>query len=346
MYFKTIEWKDDHIKILDQRKLPHKVSYIICKDYRSVIKSIKSMAIRGAPAIGVAASMGIALAAKSMKTRDLEIFRRELLEICSKLFQTRPTAINLGWAINRMKKILEDRSIVNIRKIKERLEEEALKIFNEDIEINKRIGEIGKDLIKNGSNILTHCNAGALATAGFGTALGIIYAAWEEKKNIYVYVDETRPLLQGARLTAWELSKHKIPFSIITDNMAGWLMKNKRIDIVLVGADRIARNGDTANKIGTYSLAVLANYHKIPFYVAAPISTFDFQIRSGEDIPIEERSEDEVIFIQGKRIAPKGTNAYNPAFDVTSHKLIDAFITEKGIIRKPFEKYLKTIRFS
>jgi methylthioribose-1-phosphate isomerase len=345
MNFKTIEWKGDYIRILDQRRLPHEVHYLVCKDALSIERAIKKMAIRGAPAIGVAAAMGIALAAKKTRTKNIELFRRKFDEICFRLGEARPTAINLSWAINRMKDVLKKESF-NIEEIKVRLEEEALKIYEEDIKTNKKIGEYGKDLIPDGVGILTHCNAGALATAGYGTALGVIYAAWQQGKRFHVYVDETRPLLQGARLTAWELKQAKIPLSIITDNMAGWLIKNKKINLIIVGADRIAKNGDTANKIGTYSLAVLANFHRIPFYVAAPSSTFDLKMGCGENIPIEERSEDEVTHIGRKRIIPQGIKVYNPAFDVTPHDLIDAIITEKGIIRKPFKKYLKSFEIA
>lgn len=343
MNFKTIEWKGDYIRILDQRRLPQQVRYLTCKNYQSVIVAIKDMAIRGAPAIGVAAAMGIALAAKKIKTSNPNLFKKLLKEICLQFSQTRPTAVNLSWAINRMKGVIDEESIENVEEMKKRLEDEAIDIFKEDIEINRRIGKLGKSLIKNGVGILTHCNAGALATAGYGTALGVIYAAWEEGKRFHVYIDETRPLLQGARLTAWELNRAKIPFVIITDNMAGWLMRNGKIDLVIVGADRIARNGDTANKIGTYSIAVLAKYHHIPLYIAAPTSTIDFRLKSGDDIPIEERSVKEVTHLGKKPITLKGAKACNPAFDVTPHNLIDAIITEKGIVRRPFGKYLKTI---
>ncbi len=344
MNFKTIEWKGNYIKILDQRRLPLKVCYLKCRDYQSVILAIKDMAIRGAPAIGVAAAMGIALAAKGIKTNNFNLFKKKIKEICYQFLQTRPTAVNLSWALNRMENVLSEGSFEDLEEMKLRLEREAINIYEEDIEINQRIGDIGKGLIQNGVGILTHCNAGALATAGYGTALGVIYAAWKEGKRFHVYVDETRPLLQGARLTAWELKRARIPFSLVTDNMAGWLMKNKKIDLVIVGADRIARNGDTANKIGTYSLSVLANYHRIPFYVVAPTSTLDPNLRSGKDIPIEERSQKEVTNFRGKRIAPKGINVYNPAFDITPHHLIDAIVTEKGIIRKPFERHLRGIK--
>jgi len=340
MKFKTIQWKRDRVRILDQRKLPLEVIYQDCRNANSVVRAIRTMAIRGAPAIGVAAGMGIALAGKKIRTHQPEIFRREMEKVCSVMGQARPTAVNLFWAIHRMERVLSDTSL-DVKRMRIELEKEALKIYKEDIEMNRAIGEMGKNLIQTGSGILTHCNAGALATAGYGTALGVIYAAWAEGKRFHVYVDETRPMLQGARLTAWELCKSKIPVTVLTDNMAGWLIKQGKIDLVIVGADRITRNGDTANKIGTYSLSVLANHHHIPFYVAAPISTFDFTLASGKDIPIEEREIREVTHFRGSSITPEGAGALNPAFDVTPHSLIQAIITEKGIIRRPFNKNLK-----
>lgn len=345
MNFKTIEWRGDHIRILDQRRLPLQVHYLVCKTAHSVTEAIKTMAIRGAPAIGVAAAMGIALAGKRIKTNQPEVFKKEVEKVCDQMAQTRPTAVNLFWAIERMKQVLE-RFFFNVEEARMKLEEEALKIYKEDIEVNKKIGKLGKELVKDDSGILTHCNAGALATAGYGTALSLIYTAWEEGKKIHVYVDETRPLLQGARLTAWELTQAHIPVTVITDNMAGWLMDKGKINLVLVGADRIARNGDTANKIGTYSLAIIANYHRIPFYVVAPTSTIDWRLPRGEKIPIEERSEEEVTQVGSRRIVPRGVGVLNPAFDVTPHRLIRGIVTEKGIIGKPFEKNLKSIRSS
>ena len=341
MKFRTIEWKGDRVRILDQRSLPQKVHYLDCRDTFSVAHAIRNMAIRGAPAIGVAAAMGIALAAKKTLTTRPETYRKHLEKVCHEMRQTRPTAVNLFWAVDRMKRILDQIHVYGIEKTKAKLVKEALRIYKEDVKINKKIGEVGKRLINNGDGVLTHCNAGALATAGYGTALGVLYAAWAEGKRFHVYVDETRPMLQGARLTAWELRQAKIPVTVLADNMSGWLMKQGRIDLVMVGADRIARNGDTANKIGTYSLAVLASHHHIPFYVAAPTSTLDLQLASGEEIPIEERAEEEVSHIGGRRIAPKGIKIFNPAFDVTPHQFIRGIITEKGIVRKPFNKNLK-----
>lgn len=344
MNFKTIEWKGDRVRLLDQRRLPGEVRYFDCRDPASLARAIRGMAIRGAPAIGVAASMGIALAAQKLRSHNLKVFLKSLKKVCQQMRQTRPTAVNLFWAVNRMERLLDRTRSFTIGEIKAKLENEALRIYKEDLKINRKIGENGKGLIKNGQGVLTHCNAGGLATAGFGTALGVIRAAWADRKRFHVFVDETRPLLQGSRLTAWELAQGKIPATVLTDNMAGWLMKNRKINLVIVGADRIARNGDTANKIGTYGLAILAKYHGVPFYVAAPTSTLDLSLSSGDDIPIEERAPEEVTHLRGKRITPKGIEAYNPAFDVTPHSLIHGIITEKGIARKPFEKHLKKIK--
>jgi methylthioribose-1-phosphate isomerase len=344
MKFKTIEWKGDKVRFLDQRRLPNEVRYIDCKDASAVAQAIRNMAIRGAPAIGVAAAMGIALAAKKIRSHRPGAFRKNMEKVCHQMRQTRPTAVNLFWAVDLMKRILDQDSSFNIEEMKVRLEGEALRIFEEDVEVNQKIGENGKILIHDGDGVLTHCNAGGLATAGYGTALGVIYAAWAQGKRFRVFVDETRPLLQGARLTAWELTCENIPATVLTDNMAGWLMKKKEINLVLVGADRIARNGDTANKIGTYSLAVLSNWHNLPFYVAAPTSTIDISLTSGKEIPIEERAPEEVTHFRGVRITPKEVRAFNPAFDITPHDLIKGIITEKGIIRKPFENKLRRMR--
>ncbi len=344
MTFKTIEWKGDRVRLLDQRRLPGVVRYLECRDPSSLAKAIQSMAIRGAPAIGVAAAMGIALAAQKLRARNLEAFHRSLKKVCGQMRQTRPTAVNLFWAIDRMERLLDQSRLLGLEDIKVKLEKEALQIYKEDFEINRKIGENGKKLIRDGDGVLTHCNAGGLATAGFGTALGVIRAAWKVGKRFHVFVDETRPLLQGSRLTAWELSQERIPVTVLTDNMAGWVMRQGKVNLVIVGADRVARNGDTANKIGTYGLAILAKYHGVPFYVAAPTSTLDLSLPSGEKIPIEERVAEEVTHLSGKRIAPKGVDAYNPAFDVTPHSLIHGIITEKGIARKPFERELRRIK--
>ena len=341
MKFKTIEWKGDRVRMLDQRKLPQEVQYLDCRNASSVAQAIRTMAIRGAPAIGVAAAMGIALAATKTRSSHPRAFAEAVAKVCREMRETRPTAVNLFWAVDRMEKVLERVESDGVEEAKKRLVREALQILETDIEVNHRIGKHGKKLIKAGDGVLTHCNAGALATGGFGTALGVIYAARDEGKQFQVFVDETRPMLQGCRLTAWELVQEKIPATLITDNMAGVLMRKGLIDLVVVGADRIAGNGDTANKIGTYGLAVLAKSHGIPFYVAAPTSTLDLSLVSGEEIPIEERSVAEVTHFCGYPIAPKGVKAFNPAFDVTPHSLIRGIITEKGIIRKPFRKNLR-----
>jgi methylthioribose-1-phosphate isomerase len=343
MKFKTIEWKGDHVRLLDQRKLPQEIRYLECRDASAVAKAIRNMAIRGAPAIGVAAAMGIALAARKIRSNRPEIFRKKIEEVCNHMGKARPTAINLFWAIDRMRRILDQFHSADVHHLKLNLVQGALQIYEKDLEVNQKIGENGKILIKDGDRVLTHCNAGGLATAGYGTALGVLRAAWTEGKRFHVYVDETRPLLQGSRLTAWELIQEKIPCTVITDNTAGWLMEKGKINLVLVGADRIARNGDTANKIGTYSLAVLANWHDIPFYVAAPTSTFDLNLSSGKDIPIEERAGEEVTHMGGRCVTPGGVKVFNPAFDVTPHSLIEAIITEKGILRKPFEKAVRWV---
>jgi len=343
MFPKTIAWKDNRVVILDQRRLPEEEAYLECLDAHAVAEAIKAMAIRGAPAIGIAAAMGIALGALGIDKKDFTPFYQELSSICKTLKAARPTAINLRWALERMKGVCETNKEKAVEAIKGLLVKEALAILAEDIETNKRIGEQGKDLIHANDTILTHCNAGALATGGYGTALGVIRRAWEEKKGIKVIATETRPLLQGARLTAWELHREGIPVTLITDSMAGSLMQQGEIDLVIVGADRIACNGDVANKIGTYALAILAKEHEIPFYVAAPLSTFDRGAKTGAEIPIEEREASEVSTLWGRCLAPRGIAVRNPAFDVTPHRYVSAIITEKGIIKPPFEKRLKQI---
>jgi methylthioribose-1-phosphate isomerase len=333
--FKTIEWKNGKVVLIDQRRLPTEELYLELTDPQSVAQAIRNMAIRGAPAIGIAAAMGIALGGKSINEWEYDKFKKKMEELFELFLSTRPTAINLRWAIERMKRIVESEK--DLRKLKELLIEEAHKIYKEDIEINHRIGENGKILIKEGFTILTHCNAGALATAGYGTALGIIRSAHLEGKKVRVIACETRPFFQGSRLTAWELQKDGIPVTLITDSMAGHIMKKGEVNIVLVGADRIAANGDVANKIGTYSLAVLAREHGIPFFVAAPLSTFDLSISSGEEIPIEHRRPEEVTYWKNERIAPEGVSVLNPAFDITPNQLISAIINENGIIWPPYE---------
>jgi len=330
--------------MIDQRKLPEKEIYFVCSDYRQVIKAIKEMVIRGAPAIGIAAAMGAALGAKSIETRNLDDFKVRFNKICEEIGRARPTAVNLSWALKRMQNLVEKSSIKKTETLKKTLIQEARSILSEDIAINKRLGFIGQKVIKDRATVLTHCNAGALATGGYGTALGVIRAAKEAGKQVQVIADETRPFLQGARLTAWELVRDHIPVTLITDNMAGYLMKKGLIDVVIVGADRIAANGDTANKIGTYSVAISAKEHGIPFYVAAPCSTIDHQIKTGEDIPIEERNEKEVTHIGGKRIAPPGVSVLNPAFDVTPHSFIAGIITEKGLLKAPYRRSIAKVR--
>jgi methylthioribose-1-phosphate isomerase len=339
----TIAWKDNKVVILDQRRLPADEVYLECSDVAAVAEAILTMAIRGAPAIGIAAAMGLALGALGIARKDFSSFYKELHAICNSLKATRPTAVNLRWALERMKGVCEANQEKGVEAIQGLLVGEALALLEEDIEVNKRIGEHGKGLIRDGDTILTHCNAGALATGGYGTALGVIRSAWEDKKGIRVVATETRPLLQGARLTAWELTREGIPVTLIADNMAGSLMQHGEIDLVIVGADRIARNGDVANKIGTYTLAIMAKEHAIPFYVAAPLSTFDRTIETGEEIPIEERAAEEVVAPWGRRLAPAGVEVRNPAFDVTPHRHVSAIVTERGIIRPPFAEGMERI---
>jgi methylthioribose-1-phosphate isomerase len=336
-----IEWKGNVLKVLDQTLLPAEKKYIICKNYREVAKAIKDMKLRGAPLIGIVAALAIAMEVKNSAANNYNKLSKDVKNMADTLVKTRPTAVNLQWAINRILKLIELNRDRRIASLKELIVAEANKIYKEDLENNKAIGMYGAELLRDRDRVLTHCNAGALATAGFGTALGVIRAATMKKKKLTVFVDETRPYLQGARLTAWELSEMNIQHFLITDSMAGYFMKKGMIDVVIVGADRIAANGDVANKIGTYSVAVLAYTHKIPFYVAAPASTFDMSIKTGDEIPIEERDEKEVKVIGGKEIAPKKTRALNPAFDVTPSRYISAIITEKGVIRAPYDVNLE-----
>ena len=334
-----MEWRDDRLVMIDQRKLPLEEVYVDCRTEEEVARAIETMVIRGAPAIGVAAAYGAALGVLNADpTVEID---REFDRIVQRLARTRPTARNLFWALERMKRVYAENKLLPCGALGLRLLREAQAIEAEDLEINKKIGLFGKDLIADGDSVLTHCNAGGLATAGYGTAVGVIRAAFEEGKKIHVFVDETRPFLQGARLTVWELQKLGIPLTLITDNMAGWLMKKGEVDLVITGADRIVRRGDAANKIGTYSLAVLARYHGLPFYIAAPLSTFDFRLRTGDEIPIEERPADEVRRAGGCAIALPDTPVRNPAFDVVPAKLISAIISERGIARSPYGKSLK-----
>ena len=327
----TVEWKNGIVRMLDQTKLPLETVYNECKDYQTVARGIRELWVRGAPAIGVAAAMGLALGAQQISASAFEEFWLKFEEICSHMAATRPTAVNLFWAIERIKKFVQENRDKGVEAIQALLVQESQRMLDEDVETNKKIGSYGSVFVADDDNIITHCNAGSIATAGYGTAEGVMRAAVEEGKKIHVYIDETRPVLQGARLTAWELMQEKIPCTLITDNMAGYFMYHDMIDLAIVGADRIARNGDVANKIGTYSLAVLCKEHGIPFYVAAPLSTVDFTMESGYQIPIEERDSREVTHIFGKvQIAPDGVNVANPAFDVTPARYITAIITEKG----------------
>jgi methylthioribose-1-phosphate isomerase len=347
--FKTIEWTDQGVRMIDQTRLPAEEIYRTYTDYREVAEAIRSMVIRGAPAIGVAAAMGIALGIKHSGAKTPAELRADFEIIAGTLGKTRPTAVNLFWAIKRMRAVF-DRSMSchhteaqGLDIVRAGLEEEAQRVLAEDIAINEAMGRHGADLMPDSGTVLTHCNAGALATGGYGTALGVIRAAVGSGKKLRVFADETRPFLQGARLTAWELAKDHIPVTLITDNMAGHFMKQREIRAVIVGADRIASNGDTANKIGTYSVAVLAHENGIPFYVAAPLSTIDMSLASGEQIPIEERSAAEVTHLLGMAIAPAEVSARHPAFDVTPERYITAIITEKGVARAPFIKSLHAL---
>ncbi len=344
--FKTIEWTEEGVRMIDQTRLPGEEIYRTYTDYREVAEAIRSLVIRGAPAIGVAAAMGIAVGVKNSSAKNLAEMRAEFETIAATMARTRPTAVNLFWAINRMRRVFdyclsreqEDPEVMAM--VRAGLEDEAKRVLAEDIAINEAMGRHGADLMPDEGTVLTHCNAGALATGGYGTALGVIRAAIGSGKKLEVFADETRPFLQGARLTAWELAKDHIPVTIITDSMAGHFMKQGQIRAVIVGADRIAANGDTANKIGTYSVAVLAHENGIPFYVAAPLSTIDLSLASGEQIPIEERSSAEVTRLAGVAIAPAGVEARHPAFDVTPQRYITAIITERGVARAPFVESL------
>jgi len=334
----SIIWEKKFLKLLDQTKLPLKIEYVKCQTYPEVVEAIKNMVVRGAPAIGVAAAYGMVLAAKEFASESKEVFMKNLCRAGELLKCSRPTAVNLFWAVDRMyqtAKSNQDKSTVELIII---IEEAAMNIHEEDIALNKRIGLFGVEVVPKNAVILTHCNAGALATAGYGTALGVVRATHEKDNLKRVFACETRPLLQGARLTAWELHQDKIPVTLITDSMAGYLMGQGTIDMVIVGADRIAKNGDVANKIGTYSLAILAKYHKIPFYVAAPYSTMDLNISSGNQIIVEERNCNEIRHIHGHKIIPDDILVYNPAFDITPNELITGIITDKGIVNAPYEE--------
>ncbi|MEC7641637.1 MAG: S-methyl-5-thioribose-1-phosphate isomerase [Nitrospinota bacterium] len=340
---KTIEYVDDIVRMIDQTKLPLEEAYVDCHNIEEVGQAITGMIIRGAPAIGVAAAMGISLGADSIQADDFDSFYNQLEAMGAKLAQSRPTAVNLAWAIEKMKTFARENRDLAIPNLKKKLKQESIRICEDDIAANQSIGSFGQTLLKEDDTVLTHCNAGALATAGFGTALGIIRAACNAGKQIKVLANETRPFLQGARLTAWELAQDKIPVKLITDSMCGFFMQKNEVNAVVVGADRVAANGDVANKIGTYMVAVLAAQNKIPFYVAAPISTLDLSLAAGKDIPIEERGTEEVVHINNKRIAPEGIEVAHPAFDVTPHQLVTAIITDKGIARPPYPGSLQAL---
>jgi methylthioribose-1-phosphate isomerase len=337
----TIQWTPEGVVMIDQTRIPAEETYVTCRDYQQVADAIRTMVIRGAPAIGVAAAMGVAIGvAGADPATPLD---PQVDTICAELASTRPTAVNLFWAIDRMKKLYAQLRHLPYEQIRNGLIREAILVREEDIAINRAIGKHGEPLIPDGATVLTHCNAGALATAGYGTALGVIRAAVESGKKVDVYADETRPFLQGARLTVWELQHDGIPATLITDNMAGHFLHAGKIACIVVGADRIAANGDVANKIGTYSVAVLAKENNVPFYVAAPISTLDLTLPDGSGIPIEERAGSEVTHVFGVQVAPAGTEVRNPAFDVTPNRYVTAIITERGVARAPYEQSLRDL---
>ena len=343
MSIATIEWKNNCIRIIDQTKLPLKLEYLDCREVQSIWKAIKELKVRGAPAIGIAGALGVILGIKDFPGRDIEDFKIKLDRTIKYLASSRPTAVNLFWALERMKRRAYSNLNLSLPKIKGLLLDEALKILEEDKAICRKMADYGAELIRDGDTCLTVCNAGALATADYGTALGVFYRAKEKGKAFKVFACETRPLLQGARLTSWELKEHNIDVTLIADNTAGYLMKEGKIDKVFAGADRVAANGDTANKIGTFNLALLSYYHQIPFYIVAPSSSFDLKLKSGKSIPIEHRKPEEVSCLQSKKIAHSQVKVYNPAFDVTSHKFIRAFITEKGLIKPPFAQNISNV---
>lgn len=341
MAVKTIEWRNDTVRMIDQRLLPTREVVRIYRDWRGVAEAIRTMVIRGAPAIGVAAAMGVAL---GMRGSSGARARARFVQVAKGLRATRPTAVNLAWAVERMGRVVEDGIALDAVHLFRRLRDEALAIYEEDLAANRALGRFGATLLADPATVLTHCNAGALATAGYGTALGVVRAAREAGKKIAVIADETRPFLQGARLTAWELHKDRIPVTVIADNMAASVLRNGRVSCVVVGTDRTAANGDVANKIGTYPLAVMANRHGVPFYVAAPLSSIDLACPSGAEIPIEERSASEITHLGGKQITPKGVKVFNPAFDVTPAELVSAIITERGIAYPPYAESLAALK--
>jgi methylthioribose-1-phosphate isomerase len=339
---KTIDWTPEGVEMIDQTKLPTVEEYPVFKTYEEVAEAIRSMVVRGAPAIGVAAAMGIALGMKHSAAQDATAAVADFRKMADTMAATRPTAINLFWAVDRMTRLFDGLIAdgADLDSIRERLVAEAIAVKDEDIASNRQMGQFGQELMPSSGTVLTHCNAGALATAGYGTALGVIRAAVERGKRLHVLADETRPFLQGARLTAWELWKDNIDVRVIADNMAGSFMRQGLVDAVIVGADRIASNGDVANKIGTYPVAVLASRHEIPFYVAAPTSTLDLSIQNGSEIPIEQRDPSEVTSFAGVRVVPEEVTAFNPAFDVTPNEYVTAIITERGVVRPPYDRSL------
>lgn len=337
----TIEWRDDHVRMIDQTRLPEELVHLDIDDVDTLAEGIRALRVRGAPAIGIAGAFGLLLGIQDCDEADRDSFFRKLNATADYLNSTRPTAVNLSWALNRMKQVAEINRDKSVAEIKQILKNEALSIWEEDRRTCRLIGKHGQALLGQGSRVLTHCNTGALATADYGTALGVVFAAHEAGKKISVYADETRPLLQGARLNVWELMNEGIDVTLICDNTAAFVMQKNQVDCCIVGADRIAANGDTANKIGTYNVAVLAEKHGIPFYVAAPYSTIDFELSDGSQIPIEERSSEEITNGFGRRTAPAETKVFSPAFDMTPNELISAIITEKGVIYPPFEANLR-----
>ena len=334
---RTIEWVDTFSRMVDQTLFPYEFKYVDIKTGDNMFDAIKTMIVRGAPAIGIAGAHGVVLYAQELKNLPRDEFIKKLLEKADYMATSRPTAVNLMWAVEKQKEVIKN-SNSDVNGIIEELKQNAIKLENEDIEINKKIGAYGAEVVPKGATILTHCNAGALATVGYGTALGVVRSAFANDPTIQVFADETRPRQQGARITTLELTMDGIPTTLITDGMCSYFMKKGMIDMVVTGADRIAANGDTANKIGTYTVAIAAKYHNIPFYIAAPLSTIDISIKSGDEIPIEERSHDEVTHINGKAICAEGVNIINPGFDVTPHELISGIITEKGILRPDYKK--------
>ncbi|MDP8266295.1 MAG: S-methyl-5-thioribose-1-phosphate isomerase [Candidatus Aceula meridiana] len=343
MSIPTIQWVSGAVRIIDQRKLPNQLKFLTCKDTKALWSAIKTLAVRGAPALGAAAAFGVLLGIKRIKTQNRKVFDKELKKICNYIGSSRPTAVNLFNALSDMEDVALKNPSASVDALKKKFKVKAMGIFNHDKKVCRQMGANGAKLVKDGQTLMTICNAGALATVDYGTALGVFYSAKQKKKRFKVFACETRPLLQGARLTAWELQKQKIDVTLICDNMAATLMQQKKVDMIFTGADRIALNGDSANKIGTYNLAVLAKHHKVPFYVVAPLSTFDTKIKTGKSIPIERRDPNEVTTIAGKRTAPKNIKVYNPAFDVTPRNLITGIVTECGVVRAPNAKKIKRL---